>query len=179
VRLWTRATVNRHNFHFWNSERDEMESSWEKALMKCLKVLSRHLPRETEKKFETPYAQKPVWWSTYEAEYALRKSLCWSDSYVAKRKHKIYCKELGKSSRGLFKCTIGYSSSPITVASRSKTWTVFARSNTGFVGSNPTQGMDVCVRLVCVCVVLCVDSGLATGWSPSKESYRLCIGLRN
>jgi hypothetical protein len=23
---------------------------------------------------------------------------------------------------------------------------VFARSNTGIVGSNPTQGMDVCVR---------------------------------
>jgi hypothetical protein len=25
--------------------------------------------------------------------------------------------------------------------------------------------MDVCVRLFCVCVVLCVGSGLATGWS--------------
>jgi hypothetical protein len=25
--------------------------------------------------------------------------------------------------------------------------------------------MDVCMRLFCVCVVLCVDSGLATGWS--------------
>jgi hypothetical protein len=24
-------------------------------------------------------------------------------------------------------------------------------------------GMDVCVRLFCVCVVLCVGSGLATG----------------
>jgi hypothetical protein len=41
--------------------------------------------------------------------------------------------------------------------------TVFARSNTGIVGSNRTQGMDVCVRLLCVCVVLCVGSGLATG----------------
>jgi hypothetical protein len=37
------------------------------------------------------------------------------------------------------------------------------------VGSNPTQGMDVCVcvcmRLFCVCVVLCVGSGLAEGRS--------------
>jgi hypothetical protein len=38
--------------------------------------------------------------------------------------------------------------------------------------------MDVCVILFCDCVVLCVGSGLATGWSPSEESYRLCIGLR-
>jgi hypothetical protein len=27
---------------------------------------------------------------------------------------------------------------------------VFARSKTGIVGSNPTRGMDVCVRLFCV-----------------------------
>jgi hypothetical protein len=43
---------------------------------------------------------------------------------------------------------------------------VFARSNAGIVDSNPTQGMDVYVRLFCVCIVLCVGSGLATGWSP-------------
>jgi hypothetical protein len=51
----------------------------------------------------------------------------------------------------------------ITVAARSKAWTVFARSNIGIVGSDPTQGMDVCVRLFCV---LCAGSGLASGWSP-------------
>jgi hypothetical protein len=34
------------------------------------------------------------------------------------------------------------------------------------MGSNPTQGMDSCVRLFCVCVVLCVGSGHATGSSP-------------
>jgi hypothetical protein len=56
----------------------------------------------------------------------------------------------------------------ITVAARSKAWTVFARSNTGIVDSNPTRGMDVCVSLLCVCVVLCVGSGLATGWSPVR-----------
>jgi hypothetical protein len=54
----------------------------------------------------------------------------------------------------------------IAVAGRSKAWTVFARSNAGIMGSNPTWGIDVCVRLFCVCVVLCVGSGLATGWFP-------------
>jgi hypothetical protein len=31
----------------------------------------------------------------------------------------------------------------VTVAERSKAWTVFARSEAGIMGSNPTQGMDV------------------------------------
>jgi hypothetical protein len=53
---------------------------------------------------------------------------------------------------------------PITLAALSRAWTIFARSNTGVVGSNTTRGMDVCVRLFCV--VPCVGSGLATGWSP-------------
>jgi hypothetical protein len=53
---------------------------------------------------------------------------------------------------------------PITVAARAyKTWTIFARSNTGIVGSNPIQGMDVFVHTVSV-----LGSGLATGWSPVK-----------
>jgi hypothetical protein len=55
---------------------------------------------------------------------------------------------------------------PIIVAALSKAWTVFARSNTGIVGSNPIRVMDVCVRLFCVCAVLCAGSGLAAGWSP-------------
>jgi hypothetical protein len=50
------------------------------------------------------------------------------------------------------------------VAVRSKAR--FARSNTGIVGSNPNRGMDVCVRLFYVCVVLYVGSVLATGLSP-------------
>jgi hypothetical protein len=57
--------------------------------------------------------------------------------------------------------------------------TVDTRSNFWIVDSNPTRGMDICVRLFCVCVVLCIGTSLATGWSMSKESYRLCIGLRN
>jgi hypothetical protein len=42
---------------------------------------------------------------------------------------------------------------PVTVAALSKAWNVFARLNTGIVGSNPARGMDVCVYSVCV--VLC------------------------
>jgi hypothetical protein len=53
------------------------------------------------------------------------------------------------------------------------------RSEAGIVGSNPTQGTDVCVRLFCVCVVLCVGSGLVRADHSSKESYRQCIGLQN
>jgi hypothetical protein len=44
---------------------------------------------------------------------------------------------------------------PITVAARSTSWTALARPNAGIVGSNPTRGMDVCVRLLCV-VLSCV-----------------------
>jgi hypothetical protein len=69
--------------------------------------------------------------------------------------------------------------SPITVAARSNAWTVFDRSNAGVVGSNPTQGMDVRVRLFCVCVVLCVDCGLATGWSPVQGDLPTVYRLRN
>jgi hypothetical protein len=55
--------------------------------------------------------------------------------------------------------------SPTTVGARSKalTTSIFDRSNTGFVGLNPTQGMDVCLRLFSVCVVLSAGSDLATG----------------
>jgi hypothetical protein len=34
------------------------------------------------------------------------------------------------------------------------------------VGSNPTRGMDVCVDVFCVYVLLCVGNGLATGLFP-------------
>jgi hypothetical protein len=39
---------------------------------------------------------------------------------------------------------------PTTVAAQSKAWNIFAQSNAGIVGSNPTQGMDVCVYSVFV-----------------------------
>jgi hypothetical protein len=57
---------------------------------------------------------------------------------------------------------------PITVVAWSKAWTVFARSNTGIVGSNPTRGVDICVLLFRVCAILCAGSCLATGWSPIR-----------
>jgi hypothetical protein len=55
---------------------------------------------------------------------------------------------------------------PIPVTSHSKAWTFFARSNARIVGSSPSRGMDICLRLTCVCVVLFVGSCLATGWCP-------------
>jgi hypothetical protein len=43
-----------------------------------------------------------------------------------------------------------YCTLSIRVAARSKAWNAFARSNTGIVGSNPTEGIDVCVYSVFV-----------------------------
>jgi hypothetical protein len=51
---------------------------------------------------------------------------------------------------------------PITVSALSEAWTIFGRSKTGVVCSKPTGGMNVCVRLLCICVVL------ATDWSPAQ-----------
>jgi hypothetical protein len=64
---------------------------------------------------------------------------------------------------------------PITLASRSKAWTAFALSKTGVGGSNPTQNVNVCVRLFHVCTVLCAGSGLASGWSPGPRSPTDCV----
>jgi hypothetical protein len=44
---------------------------------------------------------------------------------------------------------------PIAVAERSKAWTVFAHSNIGVMGSNPTWNMNVCVRLFRLCCPVC------------------------
>jgi hypothetical protein len=53
---------------------------------------------------------------------------------------------------------------------RSKVRTVFARSDTGIVGSNSTQRMDVCVCVYSVSVVV----ALRRADHSSKESYSLC-----
>jgi hypothetical protein len=63
---------------------------------------------------------------------------------------------------------------PITVAACSEALTVFARSNTGIMGSNLTWGMDVCLRLFCVCVVLCVRSP-CDGLIPRTRSPINCV----
>jgi hypothetical protein len=57
---------------------------------------------------------------------------------------------------------------PITVAARPKAWTVFARSNMGAMGSNPTQGMNACVYSVLV-------SDLVMGWSPVQGVLPDCL----
>jgi hypothetical protein len=63
----------------------------------------------------------------------------------------------------------------IMVAAQSKAWIVFARSNAGIMGSNPTQGMDVCVCIYSVFVFSCVYlTALWRADHSSKESYSLC-----
>jgi hypothetical protein len=59
-------------------------------------------------------------------------------------------------------------------AARSKAWTLFVSTSTETVGSIPILSMEVCVRLFCLYVVVCVGVGLATSWSPYKEPYH-CI----
>jgi hypothetical protein len=76
-------------------------------------------------------------------------------------------------------CTFLVIELPITMAAPSKAWTVFAHSNTGVMGSNPTRGMGVCVGLFCVCIVLCVGSGLTTGWSSVQGVQPTLYRLRN
>jgi hypothetical protein len=57
----------------------------------------------------------------------------------------------------------------IIVAARCKAWTIFARSNTGVVGSMPFEAwMFVCVYSVFV--LFCVGSGFEEGWSTRSES---------
>jgi hypothetical protein len=56
----------------------------------------------------------------------------------------------------------------LSAAALSKAWTVFVRSNAAIMGSNPTRGMDVCVHLFYVCVVLCVGSALRRADPPSE-----------
>jgi hypothetical protein len=52
-------------------------------------------------------------------------------------------------------------------------------SNSWILGSSPTQDMDVCVRLFCVCDILGVGRGPATGWSPVQGVLPTMYRLRN
>jgi hypothetical protein len=57
---------------------------------------------------------------------------------------------------------------------------VFTHTNTEIGGSNPTQGMDVCVCVYSVFVLSFVYvEALSPADPPSKEPYRLCTGSRN
>jgi hypothetical protein len=55
------------------------------------------------------------------------------------------------------------------MAARSKARTVFGRSNTGIVGSNPAWGMDVCPPFSVLCSVQV--QALRRADPPSKEIY--------
>jgi hypothetical protein len=53
------------------------------------------------------------------------------------------------------------------VAPRFKAWTLFARSNADIVGSNPTQGMDVCVCVYSECMQRPWDGLITRPMSPT------------
>jgi hypothetical protein len=63
---------------------------------------------------------------------------------------------------------------PIPVAARSKVL-VCGRLVAGFAGSNPAEGMDVCLLYLYV-VLSCVGIGLCDG-TPTRpeESYRVSV----
>jgi hypothetical protein len=61
------------------------------------------------------------------------------------------------------------------VAAPSNARNIFAVLNVGIMGSNSTQGMDVCVCVYSVFVLFCVYvAAFRRADPPSKESYRLC-----
>jgi hypothetical protein len=66
-----------------------------------------------------------------------------------------------------------------TMAARSKAWTVFARSNTGIVGSNPIRVMGCLPEFILwlCCPVLC--SGLAKCWSPIQRILPTVCKIHN
>jgi hypothetical protein len=53
--------------------------------------------------------------------------------------------------------TLVFNLEPVTVAERSRAYTVFAFSEAGTVGSNSTQGMDVYCLCMCVRFSVCVQ----------------------
>jgi hypothetical protein len=60
-------------------------------------------------------------------------------------------KAISKNMRELYVAAVG----------ESRQSCIMKENGAGILGSNSTQGMDVCHRLFCVCVVLC--NNLATG----------------
>jgi hypothetical protein len=60
---------------------------------------------------------------------------------------------------------------PVPLAAWSSPRIVLHLPNTEIVGSNPSRGTDVCLRLSVLCCPVKVQA-LAMGRSPSKESYK-------
>jgi hypothetical protein len=61
---------------------------------------------------------------------------------------------------------------PVPMAAWSKVGTVFNRTNTGIVASNPTRGMDMCPRFSVLCFPVYVVASRRAD-PPSKESYQM------
>jgi hypothetical protein len=66
---------------------------------------------------------------------------------------------------------------PIPMAALSKARTVFGRSNTGIVGSNPARGMDVFLHFSVLIYPVQVQA-LRRADPPSKESYQMSKYIR-
>ena len=60
------------------------------------------------------------------------------------------------------------------VAERSKAW-VCSRSHAGIAGSNPAEGMDVCVVSVVSCQVEVSATGRSLVQSPTNCGVSLCV----
>jgi hypothetical protein len=61
------------------------------------------------------------------------------------------------------------------MAARYKAWTVFAGSNTASVGSNPIQGMNVCVCVYSLFLLLCVLVPALRRADPCPRSPIDCV----
>jgi hypothetical protein len=64
---------------------------------------------------------------------------------------------------------------PTTVAARSEASTVFARSNTDILGSNPNGGTDVCVRFILCLCCLVLGERPSEGLIPRPRSPTDCV----
>jgi hypothetical protein len=63
---------------------------------------------------------------------------------------------------------------PVSIAERSKAWTVYDRLNIGIAYSKPAWGMDVCLRVSVLCCPVSVEA-LRRADPPAKESYQMSL----
>jgi hypothetical protein len=64
---------------------------------------------------------------------------------------------------------------PISVAAPSEARSVFARLDAGVMDSNLSQSIDVCLRLLFLCVVLRIGTQLCDGLIPRQRSPTDCV----
>jgi hypothetical protein len=101
------------------------------------------------------------WLHTLSRQHWGSKVLCvqWDLHYGNLGSHSVFKMESNKFLIALQIFWISSRRQPITVATRSNAWIVFARSNTGDRGFE-SHSRHGCLNLFCVCV----GSDLATGW---------------